>query len=197
MSISGRSCMLFFVQVELLCRLGGGHYSELAWTEEVVWPATQRTLSAEWASGGQAREGDRLHPWRVQSLLSGAQANRSLLSILLFERLAVYGFAMDYPTSCKVEFNPKSDRNQGDIAFKSSDGYKIFLSWGEMKKVEKFRDADAHADYSLDRIRGSREAKILEVKRERRRANGHSASFNHVKLDLIKRGIFFNQTKTR
>ena len=118
------------------------------------------------------------------------------MSALPFERLAVYGFAMDYPTNCRVEFNPKSDRNQGDIAFKSSDGYKVFLSWGEMKKVEKFRDIDAHADYSLERIKGSREAKILDVKRERRRANGHPASFNHVKLELVKRGIFFNQTKT-
>jgi hypothetical protein len=64
-----------------------------------------------------------------------------------------------------------------------------------MKKVAKFRDVDAHADYSLERIKGSREAKILDVKRERRRANGHPASFNQVKLEL-KRGIFFNQTKT-
>ena len=118
------------------------------------------------------------------------------MSALPFERLAVYGFSMDYPTTCKIELNPKSDRNQGDIAFKSPDGYKIFLSWGEMKKVEKFRDVDAHADYSLERIKRSREAKILDVKRERMRANGHPASFNHVKLDLVKRGIFFNQTKT-
>src|SRR2546428_13475663 len=101
---------------------------------------------------------------------------------------------MDYATRCKVELNPKSDRNQGDIAFKSSDGYKIFLSWGEMRKVEKFRDVDAHADYSLERIKRSREAKILDVKRERRRANGHPASVNHVNLDLVKRVIFLNQS---
>jgi hypothetical protein len=113
-----------------------------------------------------------------------------------FERLAVYGFAIDYPANCIVEFNPKSDRNQGDVAFKSSEGYKIYLSWGQLKKVEKFSGVAAHADYSLDRIKGSGEAKVADVRRESTRVNGHEAAFSHVKLELIKRGIFFNKTRT-
>ncbi len=118
------------------------------------------------------------------------------MSLTEFERFSVYGFAIDYPINAIVELNPKSNHNEGDVAFKSSDGYKIFLSWGQIEKVEKFHGVDAHADYSLERIKGSREAKIRNIKRESAEVNGHDASFNHIELDLIKRGIFFNKTRT-
>ncbi len=103
---------------------------------------------------------------------------------------------MDYPVSCTVEFNPRSKRTEGDVVLKSSDGYKVFVSWGPMEKVAKFRDAAAHANYSLERIGKSGEAKIKDVRHEFRRVNGHEAAFTDVKLDLIKRGIFFNKTRT-
>jgi hypothetical protein len=118
------------------------------------------------------------------------------MTLVEFERLAVYGFGIDYPADCVVEFNPKSDRNAGDVAFKSPNGYKIYVSWGELKKVEKFQDVEAHADYSVDRIRGSREANVIDAQRESTKVNGHDAALSRVKLDLIKRGLFFNKTRT-
>jgi hypothetical protein len=95
-----------------------------------------------------------------------------------------------------VEFNPKSSRTQGDIAFKSPDGFKIFISWGELKKVEKLNGVDGHADYSIQRMKGSGEAKVKDIRRESRTICGHRASFNEVKLELIRRGLFLNKTLT-
>ncbi len=103
---------------------------------------------------------------------------------------------MDYPSDCVIEFNPKSRRDEGDIAFKSPGGYKIFLSWGPLKKVEKLHGVEGHADYSIERIRKSREARVKDVRRETVRVKGHAASFNEVKLELIKRGLYFNKKVT-
>lgn len=113
-----------------------------------------------------------------------------------YERLEAYGFGMDYPSDCVIEFNPKSKRNQGDIALKSPRGYKLFLSWGELEKVKKLNGVDAHADYSIGRIKGSREAKIVDVRKDSFTINGHRAAFRDANLELVKRGVFFNTTKT-
>ena len=79
---------------------------------------------------------------------------------------------------------------------KSPNGYKLFLSWGELKKVEKLRGVDGHADYSIQKIKGSREALVKDVRRESTRVNGHNASFSDIKLEVLRRGLFFNTTKT-
>lgn len=82
------------------------------------------------------------------------------------------------------------------MALKSPKGYKLFLSWGELEKVKKLNGAEGHADYSVDRIKGSREAKIVDIRKDAMMVNGHRAAFRDVSLELIRRGIFFNSTKT-
>ena len=113
-----------------------------------------------------------------------------------YERLEAYGFGVDYPLDCIIEFNPKSNRSHGDIALKSPGGYKLFVSWGELDKVKKLNGVEGHADYSIQRIKGSREAKIEDVRKDTMNVNGHRASFRDVSLEILKRGIFFNTTKT-
>jgi hypothetical protein len=113
-----------------------------------------------------------------------------------YERLEAYGFGVDYPLDCLIEFNPKSTRKGGDVALKSPHGYKLFLSWGDLEKVKKLSGTEGHADYSLNRMKASREARIEEVHKESMVVNGHRASFRDVRLDLVKRGIFFNTTKS-
>ncbi len=111
--------------------------------------------------------------------------------------MEVYGFGINYPTGCQVEFNPKSKRDGGDIALKSSDGYKIFVSWGPMKKIERsFKDTSAHADYSVKRIAERGEAKVNFARREFRRVNGHEATLTQIKLDFVKRGLFFKTARS-
>lgn len=113
-----------------------------------------------------------------------------------YERLEAYGFGVDYPSGCVIEFNPKSTRSHGDVALKSPNGYKLFLSWGELEKVRKLKGVEGHADYSLERIKGNRDTKVTDVRKEKITVNGHSASFRDVSLEMIRRGIFFNTTKT-
>ena len=122
--------------------------------------------------------------------------NLPLESPLRYERFEAYGFGVDYPTDWTIELNPKSGRSGGDIAFKSSSGHKIFLSWGELKKVENLHGVDGHADYSIQKIKRSSQATIRGVKRESVRVNGHPASFNRVELELTTKGSFFNRVVT-
>ncbi|MDA4121091.1 MAG: hypothetical protein OK404_01635 [Thaumarchaeota archaeon] len=45
-------------------------------------------------------------------------------------------------------------------------------------------------------MKGSGEAKVKDIRRESRMINGHRASYNEVKLELIRRGLFLNKTLT-
>ena len=103
---------------------------------------------------------------------------------------------MDYPADCVIEFNPKSKRSEGDVALKSPSGYKLFLSWGELEKVKKLNGVEAHADYSIARIKGNREAKIWDVRRDSMVVNGHRSAFREIDLEIVRRGIFFNASKS-
>ena len=132
----------------------------------------------------------------LKPLLSEMQPLKNLSSGIspAYERLQAYGFGVDYPNNCVIEFNPKSNRTQGDIALKSPNGYKLFLSWGDLDKVEKLHGVEGHADYSIKRMKGSREATVKDVRREATKVNGHAASFSDIKLEIVRRGLFFNKT---
>ncbi len=137
-------------------------------------------------------------PLLLKSLLSenGELASLSVKPPIQYERLEMYAFGVDYPNHMILELNPKSTRDHGDVAFKAPGGFKVFVSWGELAKVQKLGGVDAHADYSIKRMKGSGEAKVIDVKRESTKVQGHVASYNVVKLELIRRGIFFNKTAT-
>jgi hypothetical protein len=117
-------------------------------------------------------------------------------SSLRYERFEAYGFGVDYPYDWTIELNPKSTRSQGDIAFKSSSGHKIFLSWGELRKVENLHGVDGHADFSIQKISRSSQATVRGVKRESANVNGHPSSSNKVELELTTKGSFFNRVVT-
>jgi hypothetical protein len=51
--------------------------------------------------------------------------------------VVIYGFSFKYPIDAKLEFNPKSDRCKGDLAIKFQNGFKIFITWGELKELPK------------------------------------------------------------
>jgi hypothetical protein len=109
-----------------------------------------------------------------------------------FERFSIYRFSVDYPAISKLELNPKSKRNQGDIAFKVSPGYIIFLSWGEMEKIKpKFANPSEHATFSINRVRKSGAAKgFNELERRPQELNGHQAIFTHIRMEPVRRGLF-------
>lgn len=93
---------------------------------------------------------------------------------------------------CRIEFNPKSRREGGDVVFHFPDREKIFLSWGDLDRAQKkFRTVEEHAKHSVEIIRKSSQVKNLEkVTQEMLKINSHKAAYNHIKLDEVSMGLF-------
>jgi hypothetical protein len=107
------------------------------------------------------------------------------------DKLRIYGFGFEFPKASKLEFNPKFKRTDGDVAVKSPDKAVVFVSWGELEKVaKKAPTTEDHAKFSLERVRKSVQGKINTVEHKEIGINGHTAIFNHVKIDVPRRGFF-------
>jgi hypothetical protein len=109
-----------------------------------------------------------------------------------FERFSVYGFSLDYPKVCRIEFNPKSRREGGDVVFHFPDREKLYLTWGALEKVqEKFPTVEEQAEQSLKTIRKTGSVRNLErLKQDSIEVNSHRAAFNHIRLDEAAGGLF-------
>jgi hypothetical protein len=97
----------------------------------------------------------------------------------------MYGFAIDYPQECRVEFNSKSRRETGDVVFRFPENNRIYLSWGELEKVTKrFGSPEEHANYSLDAMeKGKNVRNFQRLFRDTVPLHSHSSSVNKVKFD--------------
>jgi hypothetical protein len=112
-----------------------------------------------------------------------------------FETFAVYRFSVYYPTVCRVEFNPKSRREAGDIVFHFPDREKLFLSWGKLEDAQKrFPTVEDQAEHSLETIQKSRQVKGFEkVKQDVLTINSHKAIYSRVKVGEIPAGLFLGK----
>jgi hypothetical protein len=97
----------------------------------------------------------------------------------------MYGFTIDYPEDCRVEFNSKSRREAGDVGFRLPENIMIYLTWGELEKVtNRFGSPEEHANYSLDAMEKGKKVKNFErVFRDSIRLQNHRSSVNKVKFD--------------
>jgi hypothetical protein len=102
-----------------------------------------------------------------------------------FENFSMYGFTIDYPAACRVEFNSKSRRETGDVVFRFPDSARIFLSWGELEKASKrFGSPEEHANYSLDAMKkGKNVVNFERVSRDSVSLRSHTGSLNKVRFD--------------
>ena len=109
-----------------------------------------------------------------------------------FEKFSVYNFSIDYPPVCRVEFNPKSRREGGDIVFHFPDREKVFLSWGNLEKAEKkFETAEKQAEHSLQVVKKSGNVRKMEkLETDSLVLNSHTAAYNRVRLDEQPAGLF-------
>ena len=108
-----------------------------------------------------------------------------------YEKLMIYGFSLDYPTSCKLEFNPKFERKEGDVAIKWPTGEHIFVSWGPLEKIKnKVGNAEVHANFTLEKIKKNQRAKVTRLEHTLRGVNGHDSIYDHVKLEIPSPGLF-------
>ena len=113
-----------------------------------------------------------------------------------FETFSVYRFSIDYPAVCRIEFNPKSRREAGDVAFHFPDREKVFLSWGKLEDAQKrFATPEDHAEHSLEVTKKSRQVKDFErVKQDLLEVNSHKAVYNRVKMGELSSSFLRSQT---
>jgi len=107
------------------------------------------------------------------------------------DTLVIYGFSFEYPKSRKLEFNPKFKRTDGDVAVKSPEKAVVFVSWGELEKIaKKAPTVEAHANFSLERVKKSVQGKMSAVDHKEVEVNDHPALYNSVKIQVPRRGLF-------
>ncbi|MGA2664727.1 MAG: hypothetical protein ABSF83_07270 [Nitrososphaerales archaeon] len=107
------------------------------------------------------------------------------------DTLRIYGFSFRFPETAKLEFNPKFKRVEGDVAVKSPEKANVFVSWGDLEKiVKKAPTIQDHAKFSLDRVKKSVQGKMTTVESKEMTVGGHTALFNHVKIEVPRRGLF-------
>jgi hypothetical protein len=106
------------------------------------------------------------------------------------ETLMLYGFSFEYPSSAKIEFNPKFSREAGDVAIKFPGAYNTFVSWGNLEKLrKKLPTVGEHANYSLQAARKTLQGNLTVVEKTMVTVNGHDSEYNHVRVDSVRRGL--------
>jgi len=121
-----------------------------------------------------------------------------LLDNASFEKFSVYKFSINYPSVCRVEFNPKSRRESGDVVFHFPDKEKVFLSWGDLEKVQKrFSTVEEQAEHGIKTVSKSGAVKGCErVVKDSIEVNSHKAAYNHIRLKETVGGGLFGGSKT-
>jgi len=107
-----------------------------------------------------------------------------------FEKLSVFNFSTVYPSVCRLEFNRKSKRDSGDIAFHFPDKNKVFLTWGELERArKKFETLEEYAENSIEIVKKS--AKTFErVPPYSLTLNSHNAIYNETSVSERSPGLF-------
>jgi hypothetical protein len=116
----------------------------------------------------------------------------NLLRKTNFETFNVYKFAIDYPNVCRVEFNPKSRRESGDLVFHFPDKEKVFITWGQLEEAQKrFHTIEEHAEHGIKTVSKTSSIKGTErIKKDMIEVNSHKALYNHVRLNQASPGLF-------
>lgn len=110
----------------------------------------------------------------------------------------MYGFELKIPGDWRVEVNPKSTREKGDVAFHSKLGNRFFLTWGNLAVVEKrFNSLEEQRDKSIKQMKSGSDVKSVEVPdSHEEQIAGHKALFSHVRAD-VKAGMFSRVSSAR
>jgi hypothetical protein len=116
-----------------------------------------------------------------------------------YESLCIYRFRTVYPVGWKIELDPKSERSEGNVTFKSPEKANIVVSWGPLEKAkEKYSSLKEHARDSIDRIQKDRKVKKVEfVQTKNVQVNSHKAIFSHIRMVFSTRRLLpFGKAKT-
>ena len=111
--------------------------------------------------------------------------------MLEYEFFCIYGFRTVYPVGWKIELDPKSERSDGSVTFKSPEKVNIVVSWGTLEKAkEKYSSLKEHVRDSIDRIQKDRKVKKVElVQTKNVQVNSHEAILSHIRLVFSTRRL--------
>ncbi len=114
------------------------------------------------------------------------------------ERFALYGLEIEIRDNFRIEVNPKSNRNKGDVAFHSPRGNRFFVSWGNLDEATKrFKTLEQHRDSNIRRIKKGQDVREVKVGDSYdAHVLGHRALFTRVTAE-VKQGMFGRATYTR
>lgn len=118
------------------------------------------------------------------------QGRRPILS----EKFAAYGVEVDIPEDWRIEFNAKSTREKGDVAFHSPKNNLFFISWGKLPEAQRrFKSLEEHRDATIKRIRGDPNMKSVDiVSSVKETLSGHQGIYSEVvakkRSGLMSRG---------
>jgi hypothetical protein len=114
-----------------------------------------------------------------------------------YELLAMYGFSAKYPDNARLELNPKTRREKGDVVFHLEKGFKVFLSWGSLEEARKrYATAAAQASSSIERSVKSTRAKLDGTPETRNlKIQGHDAAYTHARMFVDRGGFPFGSRR--
>jgi hypothetical protein len=113
------------------------------------------------------------------------------------ELVALYGFSANYPNNARLEFNPKSRREKGDLVFHTGNGFKIFLSWGGLAEARKrYATAAEQASDSIKRSLKNTRAKLEGTPETRSmKIMNHDATYTHARMFVERGGFPFGSSR--
>jgi len=116
-----------------------------------------------------------------------------------YESFCIYGLCTVYPAGWKIEIDPKSERSEGNVTFKSPEKANIVVSWGQLEKAkEKYSSLKEHVRESINRIKKESKVKKVElVQTKNVQVNSHKAIFSHIRIIFSTRRLLpFGKAKT-
>ena len=121
----------------------------------------------------------------------GTESDESKTPQPEYEALAMYGFSVNYPNNARLELNPKTRREKGDIVLHLEEGFKVFLSWGSLEDARKrYATAAAQASGSIEHSVKSTRAKLDDTPETKNlKIQGHDATYTHARM-FVERGGF-------
>lgn len=84
------------------------------------------------------------------------------------------------------------------MVFHFSDQEKVYLSWGELEKVQKkYPTVDEHAEHSIEKVKKTRDVKNCErISKDSFNLNSHTAIYTHIRLNEMQARMFTRSRET-
>ena len=107
------------------------------------------------------------------------------------ERFSAYGLGVDVSDDWRIEFNPKSTREKGDVAFHSPHSNAFFVSWGKLDDAQRrFESLEQQRDDSVKRVKGNPNVAMAEVKlSSKEMVNGHEGILSKMVTQRRRGGM--------